>query len=86
MAARPVVTLYRRDGCALCDEAEALLGPLARRLRFSIEAVDIESDEALHRRYLLEIPVVAFAGDEIARAPLSAATLRAALEDALGRR
>jgi glutaredoxin len=86
-APRPrVVTLYRRPGCSLCDEAERILAPLAKRLRFTVDPVDIECDEALHRRYMLEIPVVAVAGREVARAPLYgpalADLLAQALEDA----
>ena len=83
MGLRRVVTLYRRDGCALCDEAERMLAPLAERLRFTLERVDIEADEALHRRYLVEIPVVALAGREVARAPLRAPALEDALREAL---
>jgi hypothetical protein len=79
MGGRRLVTLYRRDGCGLCDEAERMLARLAGRLVFAVECVDIESDEALHRRYLLEIPVVAVDGREVARAPLRLP----ALEDAL---
>lgn len=78
-----VVTLYRRPGCGLCDEAEELLRQLTKRLQFAIEAIDIEQDEALHRRYLLEIPVVAVGGREVARAPLYGPALADVLAEAL---
>lgn len=77
------VTLYRRNGCGLCDEAERLLRRLGPALGFEVESVDIEADEALHCRYLLEIPVVAVAGREIARAPIHATALEDALRAAL---
>ena len=81
---RPRVTLYGRPGCHLCAAAESDLRRLAPTLAFELELVDIESSDELLRRYLLEIPVVAFAGRELLRAPFSAATLRETLEAALG--
>jgi glutaredoxin len=80
----PVVALYRRPGCPLCDEAEALLARLAPHLQFTVEAVDIETDDDLLRRYMLEIPVVAVNGVEVARAPLRGDALEAGLRAALG--
>ena len=59
------VTLYGREGCHLCDDARAVLVELRSRVPFRLEEVDIESDEALHRRYLERIPVVALDGEEL---------------------
>jgi len=84
MAGRPVVTLYRREGCPLCDHAMAMLEPLARRMAFAIEPVDIESDDALHRRYVYEIPVVAVDGADVIGWPFTPESLERALRDALG--
>lgn len=81
--ARPTVRLYRRDGCHLCDAAERDLAALAAELGFAVESIDIEADEALHRRYLLEIPVIAIGERELLRAPFSRQTLREALMAAL---
>jgi glutaredoxin len=61
----PVVTLYGRPGCHLCDEARAVLVPLAAELGFALDEVDIEGDDDLHRRYLERIPVVALDGEEL---------------------
>lgn len=83
-AARPTVRLYRRDGCHLCDAAERDLAVLAAELGFAVEFIDIEGDEALHRRYLLEIPVIAIGERELLRAPFSRQTLRETLIEALG--
>lgn len=80
--AAPRVTLYSRPGCGLCDEARALLLRLGydeTSVDIEFEEIDISSDPTLERRYLIEIPVVAVDGVEIARAPLSEATLRALL-------
>jgi len=82
-AGRTTVRLYRRDGCHLCDAAERELKTLASELGFEVEFIDIETDEALHRRYLFEIPVVAIGDRELLRAPFSPQTLREALIAAL---
>jgi len=59
------VTLYGRPGCHLCDDARATLEPLGAELGFALEEVDIEADDALLRRYLERIPVVAVDGEEL---------------------
>ena len=61
----PDVALYARAGCHLCDDARAALLALRDELGFALEEVDIESDDALHRRYLERIPVVALDGEEL---------------------
>lgn len=76
------VTLYSRRDCALCDEARSMLEALAARLPFAIEAIDIDADPALRARYDEAVPVVAVGSREVARAPIRAATLEAALRDA----
>ena len=54
------ITLFERPGCHLCEEARAVLD----RVGEPYERVDIESDDALFRRYLERIPVVAVDGEE----------------------
>ncbi|MGE5597353.1 MAG: glutaredoxin family protein [Hyphomicrobiales bacterium] len=85
MAARPVVTLYSRDGCGLCDEALHYLREFASRLGFDIAVVDITTDDELHRRYMFEIPVITLEGREIARAPIYKTKLHDQLTEALHR-
>ena len=62
-----VVTLYGRPGCHLCDDAREVLVRLQARTdgAFTIEEVDITSDDALHARYLERIPVISLDGDEL---------------------
>lgn len=81
---RPTVLLYGRPGCSLCTEADSFLRPLAARLRFDIQRIDIEHDDALLQRFMFEIPVVAIGDQVIARAPIRAGALEDALCDALG--
>jgi len=83
MPARPVVTLYTRPGCPLCDEAASFLRRLAPRLGFDLQTVDIETDDTLLRRYMFEIPVVVVGEREVAKAPIYAAVLEEALAEAL---
>jgi glutaredoxin len=59
------VTLYSRPGCHLCDDARAALARVRARAPFALQEVDIESDDALHARYLERIPVVALDGQEL---------------------
>jgi glutaredoxin len=60
-----VITVYVRPGCHLCDEALALLHRVSAEHPVAIETIDIESDDALHRRYLERIPVIALDGAEL---------------------
>ena len=55
------LVLYGRPGCHLCDEARVVL----QRVGHPFEEVDIEADDALLRRYLERIPVVALDGVEL---------------------
>jgi glutaredoxin len=61
----PSVTLYTRPGCHLCDDAREALLRVRASAPFALHEVDIEGDEALHRRYLERIPVVCLDGEEL---------------------
>lgn len=54
MTAGPLLLLFTRDGCHLCERAAEALNELGLEWR----AVDIESDAELEARYGLTIPVV----------------------------
>ncbi len=62
---RPTLTIYRRPGCHLCDDAELLLrDELAERARaglppVEVVRVDISTDPELESRYRRRIPVFA---------------------------
>ncbi len=78
---RLTLTIYRRPGCHLCDDAELLLrDELAQRARaglpsLEIEHMDISTDPELEARYRRRIPVFAIgdvesgAGDQRAPGP-----------------
>jgi len=57
--ARPLVTLYTRQGCCLCDEAKHVIDDARRRTAFDYEEFDIDGDSELRRLYNDEVPVIA---------------------------
>ncbi|MCW2984876.1 MAG: glutaredoxin family protein [Conexibacter sp.] len=61
----PVVDLFGRPGCHLCDDARAQLAALAEEVPFTLVEHDIEADDELHRRYLERIPVVLLDGQHL---------------------
>ena len=71
------VTLYGRPGCHLCDDARAALERVRADAPFALREVDIERDDALHKRYLERIPVVALDGEELFDFFVDEAALRA---------
>jgi glutathione S-transferase len=76
----PVVTLYGRQGCHLCDDARVVLERLRLGHAFDLKEVDIEGDDALHKRYLERIPVIALDGEELFDFFVDEAALIARLE------
>ena len=83
----PVVVLYGRDGCHLCEEARAAILELRPELPpFQLREVDIEADPALHAAFLERIPVVEVAGGVVSELGLEPAALERALVDASPRR
>jgi glutaredoxin len=78
----PLLTVYVRPGCHLCDEALIALERLRADIPFSLETVDIESDDDLHRRYLERIPVIALDGAELYDYVVDERDLRARLTGA----
>jgi Glutaredoxin-like domain (DUF836) len=81
----PIVRLYGRPDCHLCDEArEGLLELRSDGLDFRLEEIDIEGDERLHARYLERIPVVELDGEVISELFLDSDGLRSRLDTLSG--
>ena len=55
---QPIVTIYSRTGCHLCENAENLLKPLESTLDFTIEVKLIDGNKELEDLYGQLIPVV----------------------------
>ena len=84
----PVLVLYSRDGCHLCEEARAIVQGLledraARSQRIAaLHERDIADDPALERRFFATIPVLELGGQRLELAT-SPARIRRFLDDAL---
>ena len=61
------VIVYSRPGCHLCDEAKAAIEKSNCSDHFTLEEVNIESDDELLRKYKHDIPVITIDGEEAFR-------------------
>jgi glutaredoxin len=61
---KPHVIIYSRPGCHLCDEAKAAIQNSGCTDQFTLEEMNIESDDELLRKYKYDIPVIAIDGVE----------------------
>ncbi|HLG16678.1 MAG TPA: glutaredoxin family protein [Blastocatellia bacterium] len=62
---KPIVTVYTRPGCHLCDDAKAAILSAGCGEEFELEEVNIDEDRALSERYGLDIPVVLINGRKV---------------------
>jgi len=60
---KPVVTVYSRRGCHLCENAELTLIELTEELNFKLEIKLIDGSEELEKLYGLEVPVIHIDGE-----------------------
>ena len=65
------MVLFERAGCQLCDEAHRALRRIGLDRPLAIERVDIATDPALERRYLVRIPVLRVGVGELDAAGLA---------------
>ncbi|MCX6060280.1 MAG: DUF2085 domain-containing protein [Chloroflexi bacterium] len=79
------VTLYTSKDCKLCDEVKADLNELQSQYPHRLAEVDIESDNALLAKFLVEIPVVEV-GPYSLKAPISRQKLQMTLGAASDRK
>ncbi|KPI01956.1 glutaredoxin 2 [Actinobacteria bacterium OK074] len=57
-----LVTLVRKPGCHLCDDAQQVVEKVCGELGVAWESKDITQDEELNRLYWEQIPVVLIDG------------------------
>jgi thiol-disulfide isomerase/thioredoxin len=82
-SAVPVVTLYGRPECHLCDDARAAILALADEdNRVEIREINIDDDDELLARYLERIPVVELDGEVISELEFDRHDLITALDAA----
>lgn len=58
------VIVYSRPGCHLCDEAKAAIEKSNCSDHYTLEEVNIESDDGLLKKYKYDIPVITIDGVE----------------------
>ena len=57
------VTLYRAEGCHLCERARSQLQALRAELGFELEEIDVTGNPELEATYREWLPVVEIDGD-----------------------
>jgi glutaredoxin len=61
----PMVTVYSRPGCRLCEKLMAQLEALRAEAEFVWREVNIDEDPVLRERYNEHVPVVAMGGEDV---------------------
>ena len=56
---KPLVTLYSRADCCLCEDAKQVLNEARSRANFDLEEFDIDQDPELQLLYNDDVPVIA---------------------------
>lgn len=74
------VTLITREGCHLCEEAEAALRRLSTELRFPLELLDVDAERTRANEYSDRVPVILIDGAEHGYWRLEEERFRAALD------
>lgn len=63
----PILTVYSRSYCHLCDEMIEALRGLQGLFHFEIAVVDVDADPELERRHGESVPVLMHGGRELCR-------------------
>ena len=58
----PLVTLYTRPGCCLCDDAKRVIAEARLQMAFDYQELNIDTDPELLRLYNDQIPVIEING------------------------
>jgi glutaredoxin len=85
-SAKARVVIYTRPGCHLCDEAKAEIARARCDELFTLEEVNIDTDNELTRRYGYDIPVVTINGAHAFKHRLTAEDFKRELRRALDSR
>ena len=76
---RPVLTVYSRRDCHLCDEMTGALRRLQGPYQFDFTCVDVDADPELQRRHGERVPVLMHGDRELCHFRLDAAGITAYL-------
>ena len=61
----PVLIVYYRDGCHLCEQVVASLFQLQIELGYEIKQIDRDADPVLRETYNVDVPVVMYQGEVV---------------------
>jgi hypothetical protein len=79
--AEPLVRMYSRTTCGLCDEAREKILALRDELAFGYEEVFVDGNDDLERRYGLRVPVIEVDGQERFEVQVEETSLREVLAE-----
>lgn len=77
-----IVCFYTRQGCHLCEAAEAVLAAAQAELGFTVKRIDIDADAAARELYNEEVPVTLLPNGRRFRYGLDAIEFRKQLKQA----
>lgn len=80
---KPIITVFTRTGCHLCEEATDLAGRIAAEAGVNYQAIDVDTDSELRAEYGDRVPVVLVQEREIGHFRIAEATLRSELAKVL---
>ena len=60
---KPLITIFSRTGCHLCENAEATIEKLKAELEFDLEIKLIDNNLELEKLYGHEVPVIHINGE-----------------------
>ncbi len=78
----PLVTIYSRSGCHLCEVIYRMARHLQTELEFQLLYVDVDADPDLTHRFGERVPVVVINEREIFSGKVTEGRLRRAIEKA----
>ena len=76
----PLLELFTRAGCGVCDRAARLIEREARGA--TVRTIDVDTDPELVRRYGVRVPVIRVDGVEVAELEVAPGEVRRALRAA----
>lgn len=74
--ALPLLTLYYREGCHLCEDMEQQLPELLDEGSYRLEKIDIDADDTLRESYNVRVPVLCCDDEEVCEHFLDLEALR----------
>jgi len=77
----PLLTVYGRAYCHLCDDMIAALQVLQGRFVFELQVIDVDADAALDARYGERVPVLMHGSQELCHYFLDEAMIAAHLSN-----